>query len=125
MPPLVAIVILTLMTGIGEVTGMLMPDFLMAVMLLIACIFLFGGTQPLGKKIVMAILFIFAVASHHSNAYILILAMLLFLLLKMIFYFRKKSFVFPMRRFLFVAGFAFIGYFSIPLFHALYSGTFY
>lgn len=125
MQPLVTIVILTLMTGIGEVTGMLMPDFLTAVMILIGCIFLFGGKQALWKNVLMGLLFIFAVASHHSNAYILLLALLSFTFLKLVFYFRKKSFAFPIRRILLVAGFSLAGYFSIPLLHYAYSGTFY
>ncbi len=125
MQPLVIIFILTLMTGIGEVAGMLMPDFLTSVMILIGCIFLFGGPQTLWKNLLFGILFLFAIASHHSNAYIFLFALLCFLFLKLVFYFRKKTFSFSFRRVLLVSALTLIGYLSIPLLHWSYSGNFY
>lgn len=125
MQPLVAIFILTLMTGIAEVTGMLMPDFLTPVMILIGCIFLFGGSQPLWKNILFSALFLFAGASHHSNAYIFLFSMVGFLLFKAVFYFRKKVFLIKWRRIGLISVLALTSYFIIPILNWTYSGEFF
>ncbi|MEP6795230.1 MAG: hypothetical protein ABJB16_12945 [Saprospiraceae bacterium] len=122
---LASIFLLTLMTGLGEVTGMLMPDFLTAVMILIGAILLFGGALSRINTITCILLFVFAVACHHSNAYIFIFSMVGFLLVKAFFYFRKKVFPIKWRRFGLVTVLTLTGYFIIPILNWTYSGEFF
>lgn len=123
--PLAAILILTLTTGIGEVTGMLMPDFFTAVMILCGAILLFGKNIVRWRFALTSLLFWLAVASHHSNAYIFFFLLLTLLLLWIIRRWKRQTGAISLRGLVLTLGLALAGYFTIPVLHWTYSGEFF
>jgi len=123
--PLIAIFILTLMTGVGEVAGMLMPDIFTPIMILSGAILLFGKYNFGWRFILLSLIFILAVACHHSNALIIIFTIISLMILRLIYYFRKRPFILLFRKYLLVSSMALVGYFAIPLIHWTYTGDFY
>jgi hypothetical protein len=125
MRPLICIGLLTLVTGIGEVAGMLMPDIFASLMILCSIILLFAGPLKTWKWIVLTLLFGFSVASHHSNAYIMFGVLLCLILLIGFSYLKKISPIVPLRRFGLVFAITLVGYFTIPALHWKYGGEFF
>ena len=123
--PLASILVLTCMTGIGEVTGMLMPDFLAPVMILCGAILLFGENISRWRQVMAGILFVLSVACHHSHAYIFFLLLAVGAVYWAYQFFRKKPILFRSQRLLIILGLTLAGYFTIPALHYQYSGEFY
>jgi len=122
--PFVIIIVLTLMTGLGEVTGMLMPDFLTPVMILSMAILLFGELK-ISWKIISCLLLWFSVACHHSNPYTSFFLLIIFLFAGLIYYWKYKITLFNYRRFILSMFLVIAGFFTIPTLHWYCSGEFY
>lgn len=67
----IVIALLTLCTGLGVTTGMLMPDFLTPVLVLALSMLLFSGDTSLRSQVLLAVVLWFAISCHHSHPYIL------------------------------------------------------
>lgn len=123
--PVVIITILTLMTGVGEVTGMLMPDFASPVMIMSLCILLFGELKATWKLILTGLLLVFSVACHHSNAYTATAVILFYLFMTLFLDREDRKFIVPLKRVALPAILVIAGFFTIPLLHQARMGEFY
>ena len=123
--PVVILAILTLMTGIGEVTGMLMPDFASPVMIMCLFILLFGELKVTWKLILTSLLLVFSVACHHSNAYTAIAVILFYLFMTAFLERENRNFVVSLKRIALPAILVIAGFFTIPLLHQARIGEFY
>jgi hypothetical protein len=120
--PLLCITCLLLFTSIGITTGMLMPDFMTAVMILATLLLCLSAGSVLEKGI-YSLLILFALGAHHSNSLILLLS---FILLALYRFSRPKDFPkIPFRTYLSIISLFLVGHFITPSLHYLRSGDFY
>ncbi len=121
--PVLAIAFLTFTSGIGLTTGMLMPDFLTAVMILMVAIFFFADRATFRNLVIPALVLWLALGSHHSHPYILFCILFglgsIDLLLRI-----KKRQLIKWPRFFLVVGIGLIGYFTIPYLQYSRTGEF-
>ncbi len=119
------ITVLVLMTGLGEVTGMLMPDIFTSVMILCGLILLFAPARTKWQTGLTCLFLWFSISVHHSNALSLFVVLISLVVIATITYWRKKSTHLSWKRFGLVFGIGLLGYFTIPTVHYIYGGGFY
>ncbi|MDP5170198.1 MAG: hypothetical protein NWR72_08125 [Bacteroidia bacterium] len=115
------VTLLTFASGIGVTTGMIMPDFLTPVMILLSILLLYQPVIRRWESLLQAFLLFFALASHHSHPYILFCVLIGMVILLLIPSFRQASF-FPFRRMMLVTAIAVLGFFAIPAFNYVQGG---
>lgn len=119
---IVTIAILTASTSIGVTTGMLMPDFTSPILILATAILLFSKNLKRWDFGFAILGLWFALACHHSHAYVLCL-MLLGVVLKNIIS-KNKTSLSSKKRIMVVSLIMVVGYFTIPSIHYLRDGKF-
>ncbi len=120
---ILVLAILVFTSGIGLTTGMLMPDFLTPVLILLTGIIFFSERPSIKSFVLPCIVLWFAVACHHSHPYILFCIWfgvgIIHLLLKL-----RKRRLMAWQRLVLVAFIGILGYFTIPYLQYSRTGEF-
>lgn len=122
--PFATVVVVSLTTNVGLSVGMLMPDFLAAVMVIASAILLFADRPGRAISVTCAFFVLFATASHHSHAFVLGVSLSGAWLLGTVWpKLQHRPVSLPLRRPLLVLAMMVSGYFTIPIVHHSISGN--
>ncbi|TND10430.1 MAG: hypothetical protein FD123_72 [Bacteroidetes bacterium] len=119
----ISIGLLTAFTCLSQKSSTLLPDFLTAPLGLLVTVWLFRPPGKMRDKIISLVIVVFALLSHTSHVFILILALVFVLLLRL----RKKSGLreIPRKRFVFAAGLIVSAFLLLGTLNLGYSGRFF